>query len=319
MTPEDEDISEELRLLIGQVADGKLTGDQKDALRAALAESESARRYYLRYMHVAALVAERSGLTDSLARHRRMRTGSFRVFIAFCGVVLLLATWYSRTRPIAGEGVVHPAREVVSKDVSVPEMRVPEPRGAVTLAAIEISGSMSADGRRFTPVVNRVFDQLAELQPEQPFNVIAFATERRLFRPEPVVATPENLAAARAWVETLRPDGEDAPSWPDGDWQGYRSGRHFGADLLATMAYCFESEPAHIVYATDWVMDPASVRSSKQELIESIRHWQRQRATPVRLDIVVDHMDGHNRFLRDVAIENDGRFFEGMHEPLTYQ
>ena len=111
---------------------------------------------------------------------------------------------------------------------------------------------------------------------------------------------------------TKRPDSGEPPEWPSDDWQDFEDGEHFGADLLATMSFCFEKRPDRIIYATDWVGDPGSVHVSKQDLIESIRDWQRERDTQATLDVVVYKPDGHNRFLRHVAIDNNGRFMQAI-------
>jgi hypothetical protein len=310
-----ETVTEEVRQLVAGAADGTLDGEGKAALCRALDESEDARRYYLRYMQVAAQLEELGATSDdvefAVSELRQSKVRRIWGIVAVAAVLALVGLVIMRGTDKQVEVV--PEQPIAQAPPETPEPVAPVPSdGPLTLAAIEISGSMTADGREFEPVVHRVFEELSGLSAGDAFNLVAFATDRELFQPQAVAATPDNLAAAREWIMTKCPDLGESPEWPSDDWQDFEDGEHFGADLLATMSFCFEKRPDRIIYATDWVGDPGSVHVSKQELIESIRDWQRERETQATLDVVVYKPDGHNRFLRRVASDNGGRFLEAV-------
>jgi Ca-activated chloride channel family protein len=70
---------------------------------------------------------------------------------------------------------------------------------------LDCSGSMN--GQPLAQAKDAVLAALAKLTPKDTFQIIRFSNEARRFGPSPVLATPENIAAARTYVLGLRADG----------------------------------------------------------------------------------------------------------------
>ncbi len=77
---------------------------------------------------------------------------------------------------------------------------------------VDTSGSMS--GTSIRQAKESLLLALARLSPQDRFNVIEFNSNYRTFYPRPVVATGDNIRAARDWVESLQATGgtEMAPA-----------------------------------------------------------------------------------------------------------
>jgi len=286
--------------LVESALEGTLDAAGLARLESLLAEDPGRRRDYLRRAHLAAMLIERGG---EAAPRRARRPLAVPVLAA----AALVVAWAGLAFLGGGREPARPAPVEFALEERALERVAPGP-GRVLAGAVDISASMVSEGRELAPLVERLFDELEALEPRDRFSLLAVGRELHAFRSAPVVATPENLAAAREWLEGLSPEVAGRPGWPDRGWREWRGGRHFGADLLAAMERCFSYRPDRIVYATDWVMEPGSVRTEKQALIEATRRWQRGLEEPARLDVFVDRLDGHNRFLGDYAAEHGGRF-----------
>ena len=70
---------------------------------------------------------------------------------------------------------------------------------------VDVSGSMS--GRKLEQAQAALRQALEALHPEDRFRLVAFSSTVRPFREDFVAATPENLRAARGFVDALRADG----------------------------------------------------------------------------------------------------------------
>jgi Ca-activated chloride channel family protein len=112
-------------------------------------------------------------------------------------------------RPLAGTAVVthaDPGEDgyymlLLAPPTESGELTVPRD---LTLA-VDVSGSMS--GTKLEQAKSAMLQALGSLRPQDRLRIVTFSSSVRSFRPAPVSATPDNLAAAREFVDGLSAEG----------------------------------------------------------------------------------------------------------------
>jgi hypothetical protein len=176
--------------------------------------------------------------------------------------------------------------------------------GQKIVIVIDVSGSMvrgKKSGKSYAVLENEVIRVLQDMELKASFGLIVFSREAKAYRPQLVKATSEEKERGAAWLKKKNPIAIDDPK-SDPETKAFHQGTR--ADL--GLAEAFNLAPDLIFFVSDG--EPTG--ATPQQILASVAEMQKNLPHPAPIHAVAFMADGGQRFMKELAGQNNGTFRE---------
>lgn len=150
---------------------------------------------------------------------------------------------------------------------------------------LDISGSMDIDDAKL-----QLRNAYQKLKPSECFNLIVYADDIKIWKPEIVEATPDNIQSANQWIEQLQGGGS--------------------TNLYGALEVLFESAKKNrpeIVYFLSDGLPTAGVVQHPLQILSAVQTWNKNLGLVFCVIGLGPHQD--HDFLGTLAKQNQGQYF----------